>query len=826
MFQDLRYALRTLKKSPAFTLAAICTLALGIGANTAIFQLLDAVRLRSLPVPNPQELVRIQVRNGNDGRGILHGDKYALTYPLWEGIHDYQQAFSGVFAWTTEYFRMGEGNQTRPGYGLIVSGDFFSTLGVPPAAGRLFGRDDDRPGCPNAGGVVISYALWQSQFGGQRSAIGSKLVVNDHPLQVVGVTPATFSGLEVGWSFDFVVPLCQTALRAEAGFTTRRDVWWLTVMGRLKPGWTRARAAEHLQAISPGLFEATVPTGYAQPSLESYKKLRLDAAPAANGVSELRNQYNTSLWLLLGITGLVLLIACANLANLMLARASARQREFAVRLALGAGRGRLVRQLLSESLLLAFTGSLLGLILARALSATIVTFLTTEGNALHLDLSMDWNMLAFTTVIAMLACVVFGLVPALRSSRAEPVAAMKADGRGLTADRERFGFQRLLVILQISISLVLVAGALLFVQSFRNLVTLDPGFREKGILISFVDLSIFRRLPANAIRPLQRKLLEEIKAVPQVEAVATATNTFLNRSSWTLGVRMDGGQGGSSKFTWVSPSFLETLQIPLLVGRNFNAGDTETSPKVVIVNQTFVRRFLGGANPIARTLRTVAEPNYPATECEIVGVTKDTKYADLREPTPPMSYAPAEQNPNGGPWGALYIRSSAPAASVMSAIKLHIGELHPGIAMEFSVFETQVQDGLMRERLMAALAGFFGALAALLATIGLYGVIAYVVIRRRNEIGIRMALGSSRGQVVGLILKEAAVMLVVGIGIGVVCSLAFARMASSLLFGLTAHDPLTFVAAAGLLAVVAAAGSYVPARRASRLDPMIALRDE
>lgn len=824
MFQDLRYALRTLRKSPAFTLAAICTLTLGIGANTAIFQLLDAVRLRTLPVPDPQELVRIQVRNGNGGRGISR-DIYALTFQLWEGIRDHQQAFSGVLAWTTDSFRIGEGTQTRRGSGLIVSGDFFSTLEVPPAAGRLFGPEDDRPGCP-ASAVVISYALWQSQFGGQRSAIGSKLIVNDHPFQVVGVTPAIFSGIEVGRSFDFAVPICQTALRAGVSSTTRRDVWWLTVMGRLKPGWTRARAAEHLQAISPGLFEATVPSGYSQSSLESYKKLRLDAVPAANGISGLRNQYDTSLWLLLGITGLVLLIACANLANLMLARASARQREFAVRLALGAGRGRLVGQLLSESLLLAFTGAILGLTLARVLSETIVAFLTTESNALHLDLSMDWNMLAFTTAVAMVACVVFGLVPALRSSRTDPGSAMKAGGCGLTSDRERFGFQRLLVILQISISLVLVAGALLFVQSFRNLMTLDPGFREKGILISFVDLNIFRRLPPNAIRPLQRELLEEIRAVPQVEAVATATNTFLNGSSWTLGVRMEGGQGGSSKFTWVSPSFFETMEIPLLAGRNFNAGDTETSPKVVIVNQTFVRLYLGGANPIGRTFRTVAEPNYPAAECEIVGVTRDTKYADLREPTPPMSYAPAEQNPNGGPWGALYIRSSAPAASVMSAIRQRMSELHPGIAMEFRVFERQVRDGLIRERLMAALSGFFGVLAALLATIGLYGVIAYVVIRRRNEIGIRMALGSSRGQVVGLILKEAALMLVVGIGIGVVCSLVFARMASSLLFGLTAHDPVTFVAAAGLLAVVAAAGSYLPAQRAARLDPMSALRDE
>ena len=821
-WQDLRFSLRTLRKTPAFTLAAIATLALGIGANTAIFQLLDAVRLRSLPVPNPQQLARIQIQNGNRGFGISN-DSYDLTYPLWDEIRRHQQAFSGVFAWSSYGdVRFGEGAQARRVVGLLVSGELFPALQLTPAAGRLFSREDDQRGC-TAPGAVLSYAFWQSEFAGRATAIGSRVMIFDHPYQVVGVTPARFSGLEVGRKFDVAVPMCAAESASPEDFT-RRDYFWLRIMGRLKPGWTLAQASSHLAAISPGLFDATVPTGYAAKSLTDYQQLRLEAVPAANGISYLRNQYDTSLWLLLGITGLVLLIACANLGNLMLARASARQREFAVRLALGAFRGRLVRQSLSESLLMAFTGAALGLGLSSVLSQSIIRFLTIENDTPQLDMSTDWRMLAFTAAVATLACVLFGLAPALRSSQTDPGAAIKSGGRSLTAGHERFSFQRFLVVVQISVSLVLVVGALLFVGSFRNLMTLNPGFREKGILLAFFDVSRMQ-LPEGEIKRFQQQLIDEVRSIPQVQEAASTTNTIVGGGMWSHTIRIAGAEG-SSRFTWVSPSYLRTLDIPLLSGRDFTNNDTEASPRVAIVNQTFVHRFLGSADPIGKTLRTSPEPNYPATDYQIIGVSKDTKYFDLRSDTPPMTYAPAAQFPAAGPELSLYIRSSAPLGNLSSAIQRRLAKSHPEMTMEFRVFQKQIEDGLVRERLMAALSGFFGALAALLATIGIYGVIAYVVARRRNEIGIRMALGSTRPQVIGLVMKETAVLVAVGLGIGLVGSLALARFAASLLFGLQARDPLTLFAAALLLAAVAALGSFLPAWRASRVDPMTALRYE
>jgi putative ABC transport system permease protein len=820
--QDVRFALRTLRKSPAFTVAAIGTLALGIGANTAIFQLLDAVRLRSLPVPDAQQLARIQVKNGNGGWGIS-SDGYGLTYPLWDEVRNHQQAFSSVFAWDSGELRAGEGAQAQRMRALRVSGEFFPALRLPPAAGRLFSSDDDQRGCTGPG-VILSYGLWQSEFAGRTSAVGSRLIVQGHPFTVVGVAPAMFSGLEVGSKFDIAMPLCAEGILQTGRPFDRRDVFWLRVMGRLKPGWTLAQASGHLQSISSGLIEATVPTGYSAKSLETYKKFRLEAVSGENGISWLRAQYDTSLWLLLGITGLVLLIACTNLANLVLARASSRQREYAVRLALGASRGRLIRQSLCESLLLAGMGATLGLALARILSQTILSFLTVEGDPLHLDLSLDWRMLAFTAGAALTACTVFGLAPAFRSSQTEPGVAIKSGGRSMTADRERFSLQRFLVVVQISVSLVLVAGALLFVRSFRNLMTLDLGFRPQGILLAFFDMT-HMQLPAGQLNLFERSLLDEIRSVPQVESAATTTNILVGGGSWTLGIRT-GSVDGASKFTWVSPGHFKTLRTDILAGRDFNTNDTETSPKVAIVNQTFVRRYLGGADPIGKTFRTAPEPNYPEAQYEIVGVIQDTKYFDLRDEAPPISYAPAAQYPDRRMWSGMYIRSSAPPASLISALKRRLGPSHPEMAMEFRPFQDQIEDGLIPERLMAALSGFFGALAALLATIGLYGLMAYVMVRRRNEIGIRMALGAGRGSVIGLVMKDAALLVMTGIAVGLVCGLALARTAASLLFGLSSYDALTFGGAALLLATVAALGSYLPAHRASRLDPMTALRYE
>jgi predicted permease len=826
LVEDVRYALRAVRASPAFTAVALLSLALGIGANTAIFELVNAVRLRNLPVPDPAELAKIQIRGGTRGLGIS-GDDTQLTFALFQQIQRHQQAFSGVLASSSggENFLIGEAAQARRVPGLLVSGTFFLALRLAPAAGRLLTPEDDQPGCA-APGIVLSYPFWQAEFGGRVSAIGERLTVEGHSLPIVGVAPANFSGLEVGRKFDFVLPICAHALVLPGWEASpmRTDVYWLSVFGRLKPGWTLTHAVQHLQAISPPLMEATLPVGYTSESVERYRRLSLEAVPGGNGISFLRGQYDNALWLLLGVTGLVLLIACSNLANLMLARAAARRREFAVRVALGAPRLRLMRQALFESLWLAIGGAALGLAGSELLSGWVARFLSTEATPLHLDLSMDARVLSFTAAVAIAACILFGLMPAIRASRAEPMAAMKGGARGLTMDRERFSTQRILVALQIAVSLMLLVGALLFIRSFRNLMPLDPGFRQRDILLANFDMTRLRLSPA-ASRRLERDLLAEVRSLPQVQSAATTSTFLIGDGMWSLGLDV-GNTAGWARFTWVSPGHFALLETPLLAGRDFNGSDAEDSPKVAIVNQTFVRQYLGTANPIGLTFRSRPEPNYPETQYQIVGVTRDTRYFDLRQPTDPMVYVPASQEPIAVRESQMYIRFDAAPSAAISNIRRWLTASHPGITPEFRVFQTQIEDGLVRDRMMAALSGFFGVLAGLLATIGLYGVISYVMEQRRNEIGIRLALGARPEKVVALVMKEGAALLIAGLTFGTACSLALARAAGSLLFGLNARDPLTFVAAAGLLAAAVALGSYLPARRASRLDPMTALRCE
>jgi predicted permease len=826
MIQDLRFALRTLRKNWGFAATAILTLALGIGANTAIFQLLDAVRLRSLPVADPASLAAVRIKSGTRGFGVTTGDfDTTLSYPMWREIRQHQQSFSGVFAWAqSDAISLGEGAQERRAQGLWVSGEIFSVLGVPPLRGRLLTGEDDQPNC-GLPGVVISYPLWQSEFGGQDSAVGSRLMVEGHSTQVLGVTPRSFFGLEVGKTFDFAVPLCSLpSYFPNPENFPRSDFFWLHVVGRLKPHWTLKQASAQLSAISPGIIDATLPPGYNAAALNLYKNFTLAAYPGGNGISWLRQTYDTSLWLLLGTTGLVLLIACANLANLMLARASTRQREMAVRLALGATRWRLIRQLLAEGFVLAGAGALLGLALAEIFSKILLRSISTESDVVELDVSLSWRMLLFTGGVAALTCALFALVPAFRASRTEPAIVLKGGSRGTTAGPERFSFQRLLVVSQIAVSVVLLVGALLFTQSFRNLATLDPGFHEKGVLITIAD---FRRLnlPSTRYASYIRELLAAIKTLPQVESSATSTQIPLSGDSWNLGVRVNGTEG-SSKFAWVSPGYFETMRIPLLSGRAFTDLDTRTSPHVAVVNEAFTRKYLPGVSAIGKTFHTNAELNYPDLEYEIIGVMKDTKYDDLREPTPPVAFAPGDQFPDLGAGVVIFTRLSSPPSAAIAGVKEKLSEISPTIKLEFRVLQTDIENGLNRERLMAMLSGFFGALAALLAMIGLYGLISYIVATRKNEIGIRMALGAHRRDVIGIVLRQTLTLLGVGLAAGLVLAIAAARFADSLLYGLRSNDPLTLLCATGFLVAVALIASYVPAYRASRVDPMHALRYE
>jgi len=823
--QDVRYALRVMRRSPGFTAVAVVSLALGIGANAAMFQLLDALGLRSLPIERPHELAEVRIAGGNRGFGLNENSNSQMTHPLWEQLRNHQQAFAGLFAWGDTNARAGRGAEMRSVRLLWVSGEMFPVLGIRAGLGRLFTQADDYRGC-GVQSVVISDAFWRSDFGASASAIGAQLPVLDRSVEVIGVTPPEFFGLEVGRQFDIALPICASAVWGNA--IDQRNTFWLTVMGRLKPGWTLARAAAHVDALSPGLIEATLPPGYDADGTARYRSFRLTAVSAARGASEWRDRYERALWWLLGTTGIVLLIACANISNLLLARASATEREVAMRVALGATRARLAAQMLVEGVLLAAAGAIAGAALAAGMSRALIATLTTERDRLHLEVPLDWRVLAFTAAVALAACAAFALVPALRSSQADPAAAMQAGARGSTANR-RGSFQRVLVAAQIALALVLLVGAVLFVRSFRNLTSVDTGLREDGVVFANVGTLLKSRPTADQILAFEEQVLERIRSTPRVESAAATTQFPLNGSSWTQGILVteaDGAHRRSAKFTYVSPGYFSTLGIPLRAGRDFLDADTATSRRIAIVNDTFVRRYVGGPNALGTIVRTTAEPRFPEATYEVVGVVADTKYASLRDEVPPIAYVPITQHPSLRPWPGLVIHSAAAPADVIPEIRRRVSALDPTIVMGFTVFSAQMRDRLVRERTMAWLAGSLGALATLLSMIGLYGVIAYMAARRRQEIGIRRALGASRSTIVRLILAETAVTLSVGLPVGLVAAWTIVRSADALLFGLSATDPRTLAASVCLLAAVAVAASAVPAVRASRVDPMHALRCE
>jgi putative ABC transport system permease protein len=814
---DIRYSVRQLRFNLGFAAIAIGSLALGIGANTAIFQLLNAVRLRTLPVERPYELAEIRIAGSNQGMGLNPSRYGGLTRPLWEEIERDHPAFSSVFGWGTQELGVGAAPDVQVVKGLLVTGDFFRTLAVQPWRGRLI-RPEDMTSCPGTV-AIVSHGYWQRMLGGREIDDSARLMVNGEPKQIVGVTPPWFLGLVVGESFDIAMPLCRPP-------QLRRDVFATVVMGRLRPGWSVERASTQLKTASPAMFEATAPTGYAASTVERFKAFRLEAVSGAKGVSWLRNQYDNSLILLLGITGLVLLIACANLANLMLARASTREREVAVRMALGASRGRLFRQLVTESGQVAAIGGALGLWLAQFLSRTLVETISTESNVVELPIATDWRVLAFAAAVAAGTCIVFGVVPALRGTRAEPVEAMKAGGRGVSQAPGRTTIHRAIVVTQIAVSLVLLVGALLFVRSLYNLTTLNTGIRLKGITVAFIGYPTLKG-PTERLEELQRQAIEAVRSVPGVIDAATTTNIPLLGGSWSHGVKI-GAVENSGKFTWVSPGYFRTMGIPLLEGRNFNEHDTSSSRRVAIVNQMFARVFTGGASPVGRILRTSPEPNFPATDYEVVGVIADTKYNELRGQGYPMVFAPGGQYPVLGTWANVVIYVDEGGGVTESALKRAIMNAIPGAFINQMNFEARVREGLVRDRVLALLAGFFGLLATLLAMIGLYGLIAYLVARRRNEIGVRLALGARPGQVVGMVARDAGQLLAVGLTIGVVLALVAGRgaAATSLLFQLSPYDPLTIAGACVLLGAVAGAGCLIPARRASKLDALVALRHE
>src|SRR5215467_5010283 len=831
LLQNLRYSVRMLAmKAPGFALVAILTLALGIGANATIFQLIDAVRLRTLPVNNPDTLAIVHLNKNHWGSGNFHGPYSEFTFPLWQQIRKGQEAFSYIAVWGGRSLNLATGGEVNNANAIWVSGDFFRVLGVQPFLGRLLSDSDDHTGC--SGGVDISYAFWQQRYGGAASAIGQTLKLEGHPFPILGVTPPSFYGVSVGDRFDIAVPVCaEPIIGGEYSRITgprHRETWWLAMLGRLKPGWTLARATAQLSTIMPTALNETIPPGYDADGVKRYLAYKLEARSAANGFSNLREDSSTSLWLVLGLSGLVLLIACANLANLMLARASTRERETSVRLALGASRARLIAQMLSESALLAIVGTAFGGLLAAVLSRFLIAFISTPNNPIFLDMPTDWRVLGFAAGLAILTTILFGLVPAVRAGSVSAGSVLKTGGRGMTAARERFRLQRILVASQVALSLVLLAGALLFARSLQNLVTRDTGFQQDGVLIANID---FTRLNLPEVRrdSFVRDLLDRIRAVPGVAAAAASMRSPVNGNGSNDDIIGENGADTkeASWLDYISPGYFQTMETPLLAGRDFNGNDTATSPKVAIVNQSFVKKFLTGAkDAVGKQFRLWESPGKPEPYYSIVGVVKDCVYNDMHEPFVPVMYFPRTQVEKPGTDATFLIRSQLGTTGLLNSVQSTIAGVTPEIDIQFKVLRMQIRDSLVQDELMASLCGFFGALAVLLAAIGLYGVISYTVAQRTSEIGVRMALGAQRSGVIGLILGEVAVLIAIGMVVGAGLTLAGSKAASSLLFGLKPRDPLTLVLATVILAAVGFGASFIPARRTTRVDPMVALRYE
>jgi putative ABC transport system permease protein len=826
LWQDLRSSMRIFRKNPGFSFVVVVTLALGIGANTAIFQLMDAILLQSLPVKNPQELVQVNEVDREKARGDFTSGYPIVTNLIWEQLRDNHQGFSGIAAWRDTDFTRDAGGDAHFVNGLYVSGDFFRMLGVAPIEGRVFSTEDDRRGC-GLPGAVISYGFWQQEFGGH-PALGQKLRLNDKLVDIIGITPANFFGVAVGQNFDVAVPVCAQPYLETTNRLDSSTKWWLSVIGRLAPGSSVQQAAAHLQSVSPAIFASTLRSDYPQESVKDYLAMKLTAQPSAAGVSYVREAYSDPLRFLLGIAGLVLLITCANLASLMLARTTARERDLAVRSALGAGRGRLIRLVLGESFLLSIAGALVGVALAQALSRGLVAYLNSQSSAVSLEFKLNWRLFAFLFAISLITCLLFGMAAAVRASQTSPGSAMKAGAHSLTAGRGRLGFRGLLVISQVALSLVLLFSALLFTQSLRNLVGENPGFEAKDVLIAILDFSRLN-LPVDQRAQFQRELLNRIRALPGVDNAADTSIVPLSGNGWGNSVWIDGHDAtrrADSNFSRVTPDYFKTLRIPMLAGRDFSDLDTNQSPRVAVVNEAFAKNLGLGSNPIGTRFWREATPGHPAELNQIVGIVKSTKYHSARRQLEPIAYLALGQDNDPENYMHVMLRTRLPRAVVEQALRRTLHDASSSISFNFKGFEEQIRQSLVAERLLATLSGFFGTLAVILAMTGLYGVMSYTVTQRTPEIGIRMALGAQRSAITKMILGKAATLLAAGLLLGATLSLAGASAASSLLYGMKPRDPATLAGAALLLAIVTLIASLIPSARAANVNPITSLRAE
>ena len=836
LWQDIRYGLRMLAKNPGFTAVAVATLALGIGANTAIFSLVNAVMLQSIPVRNPQQLVVLRwsahahpQNAGSSSYGDCQWTKWtdkvsgscSFSYPMFKAIREHAETFSnvGAFAGPAQLDLTGNGTAsiTRA---EIVSGDYFQTLGVQAASGRTIEPSDERPGAEAV--AVLSYAYWQGAFGGAQSALGKSIKLNGVPFTIVGVADAGFTRLTPGHTQDMWLPLSQLVplrLRWGRGTQDERN-WWLTIVGRLKPGISQ----EHAQSNVSSLFRNEI---IQEKQLKAEDSPEVTLTPAQKALSGIRSELEQPLFILMVAVGIVLLISCANVAGLLLSRAAAREKEIAVRLALGAGRGRVIRQLLTESVLLSFAGAALGVLLAYWGASALAAFASANRYSnFQINADPDVRVLALTVGVAALTGILFGLAPAFRGARVNVAPTLKENAGSMSGTsfggKRRFGLGSGLVVAQVALSLIVLAGAGLVVRSLANLKAIDPGFDTQNVLQFGVNPTLTGYYKSEQVEPLYRELQSRLSGLPGVISVSYSSDTLLDGGLWTEDVKIERRIDKSTVETQmlaVGPEFFSTMRIPVMTGRTLTHEDSQSKREIAVVNRAFVKKFLDNRAPLG--LHFGGEDPKSA-QYEIVGVVGDTKYAGLRDEIAPTAFIPLKEGD-----AHFALKTAINPQTLLPGVRKVVSDLDSNLPLFDVRTQTErIERLLFNERLLARLATLFGLLALVLACIGLYGLLSYEVARRTREIGIRAALGAQNRDVLRLVGRQGLVLVALGIAFGIVAAMGVTRSLGSLLYGVQPSDPITFFGVCALLTVVGLAACYIPARRAARVDPMVALRYE
>jgi predicted permease len=830
LLSDLRFAVRGLRRSPLFATVAILSLALGIGANTAIFTLIDQILLRTLPIRNPEQLVMLYQEGDHNGSNM--GSRMH-SYPIYQDYQKKAAPLSEVLCRRLVPASVSIDNHTERLEAELVSGNFFTMLGVQPAIGRVFNsREDDQvyQGHPH---VVLAYDYWVSRFARDPKVVGRKILVNNYPMTIVGVSAAGFAGIDPARSPQIRVPiLMKPVMLPDFGWVgiSDRRTRWVQVFGRLKPGYTVESAKAPLQGLFTQIraYETTLPAAndWSAYSRDRFMQGKLRVVPAAMGYSNLRNEFSTALIVLMCMVGLVLLIACANVANLLITRGFMRQREIAVRLSLGASRGRLVRQLLTESLLLSLIGGVVGVLLAVVLTRGLLALVPAGGSPLLLRAEPDLRILGFALALTFATGVIFGLLPALRASRPDPWTTLKDTVGSIAGAGGSLFLRKGLVTAQVALSFLLLFGAGLFVRSLQNLKSTETG-------VALDNLITFQLAPALSGYDEQRAsnlyvaLLERLRAAPGVQAAGLATVPILSGDEWDSSTSVEGhrakdGEDMQAFMNALSPGYFTTMKIPILEGRDFTTMDAKEKPTVAIVNRSFAEHFFKGQSALGKRLGRGTRPD-TKLDIEIVGIVADSLYEGPREGVHRQVFVPNWGNNSA----AFYVRTTSASSSAHSVIRNEVRKLDASMPVyEVKTLEGQLDETLLTDRLVALLAAGFGLLATVLASIGLYGVMAFVVARRRKELGIRMALGAQPGTVIWLVMKEVLILLSIGLAVGIPSALALGRLVSTQLYGIQPHDPAIAAATMLLLAGVSAAAGLIPAHRASRIDPIMALRYE